>query len=925
MRNSIILLLLCYSLSISGATYYIDPSGNDSNNGSSGSPWKTLAYACSKATSSGDVIHVNAGTYTETAQSMLAVGISIEGAGVTSIIQSRVGGSSFTIYLYSSSQGTNGNQHISNIKMNGSALTAFGAIKIDRRSNVEIYNCTFVDFNYYGVRFDGDGTGNQPSTYPTGNKFHDNTITNCSGYYPAGERVNGEGKGGLTIDGQDGLLVYNNTITQTGRAAGSNGYCIKGVAGYNKNIKIYNNTLTKEPYDNLTWDFAIELWNNRGGVEIYNNVITAGVDLSGDCNGITQQKGSSTYSVWIHNNTIGPIVQSSYSRTYGILSEQSASDIIIEKNYIKNVWIGIQHPFEDIAGKTLSYTNERISYNIFNNVGYSTTGGDGSGYGIYYTTDVADYICDNVNILNNDFVSGTGGQYGIVMPVIGPTTNLTIRNNIIKGYSSYALYGSGGSGKSLDYLSLENNIFYTNGYTVAGYSSLTPTHNTTQNNLTSNPLFTSSSDFHLQSGSPAIGKGLAITGLTTDYVGSAVKSPPSIGAYENGSAVATPVSPVYTSSTVENATPSLLTMTYNLTLANYIPVGSAFSVLVNSVARTVNTVVISGTKVQLNLASHILPGDIVTISYTKPTSNPIQTTSGGTATSITNQPVINDCGNIAPIAEITSPIVNSTFTSLANITITANAVDPDGSVSMVEFYNGSIKLGSNSIAPYSFTWNNVGTGTYSLTVIATDNLNAKTTSSAISISVVNSNSGPNKHPIVKISNPRKGNTYENISTIEIDATASDPDGTISKVEFYNGQTKLVELTSAPYIYTWKDVATGSYTITAIATDNLSDTTISSPVEFVVGANVKYDANSDIINLYPNPNNGHFSIDFINPLKSEKSEIIITDLAGKQIYDGPVLKEEITKQFDLSYAKAGIYVMMIKDKDILVTKKIIKNS
>src|ERR1035437_673568 len=204
MRNSIILLLLCYSLSISGATYYIDPSGNDSNNGSSGSPWKTLAYACSKATSSGDVIHVNAGTYTETAQSMLAVGISIEGAGVTSIIQSRVGGSSFTIYLYSSSQGTNGNQHISNIKMNGSALTAFGAIKIDRRSNVEIYNCTFVDFNYYGVRFDGDGTGNQPSTYPTGNKFHDNTITNCSGYYPAGERVNGEGKGGLTIDGQDG-------------------------------------------------------------------------------------------------------------------------------------------------------------------------------------------------------------------------------------------------------------------------------------------------------------------------------------------------------------------------------------------------------------------------------------------------------------------------------------------------------------------------------------------------------------------------------------------------------------------------------------------------------------------------------------------------------------------------------------------------
>ena len=54
---------------------------------------------------------------------------------------------------------------------------------------------------------------------------------------------------------------------------------------------------------------------------------------------------------------------------------------------------------------------------------------------------------------------------------------------------------------------------------------------------------------------------------------------------------------------------------------------------------------------------------------------------------------------------------------------------------MVEFYNGSTKLGSKSAAPYSFTWNNVAVGTYSLTVIATDNLNAKTTSSSISISV----------------------------------------------------------------------------------------------------------------------------------------------------------------------------------------------
>ena len=90
MRNSLIVLFLFISFTISGATYYIDPAGNDSNSGSSSAPWKTLAYACSKATAAGDIIHVNAGNYTETNQCVLAVGVSIEGIGVTSHIISRV-------------------------------------------------------------------------------------------------------------------------------------------------------------------------------------------------------------------------------------------------------------------------------------------------------------------------------------------------------------------------------------------------------------------------------------------------------------------------------------------------------------------------------------------------------------------------------------------------------------------------------------------------------------------------------------------------------------------------------------------------------------------------------------------------------------------------------------------------------------------
>jgi uncharacterized repeat protein (TIGR02059 family) len=292
-----------------------------------------------------------------------------------------------------------------------------------------------------------------------------------------------------------------------------------------------------------------------------------------------------------------------------------------------------------------------------------------------------------------------------------------------------------------------------------------------------------------------------------------------------------PVIPVYISSAIENATPARLEMTYNLSLANSIPAVSAFTVRVNSVARTVNSVAISGTKVLLTIASPVVNGDIVTITYTKPSTNPLQIASGGIAASISNQPVVNNC-------------INGTTTV-------------------------------------------------------------------------------NQPPVVTISNPRKGNKYENISTITIDAIASDPDGTVVKVEFYNGSEKLVELTSPPYSYTWKDVGPGTYSITAIATDNLNATTTSAPIEFEVASNSKYDANSEILNLYPNPNDGHFSIELINPLQNEKSKITISDLTGKQVYQGTLLKEETIKQIDLSYIKSGIYILIIIYNEIAVTKKFIK--
>ena len=92
-------------------------------------------------------------------------------------------------------------------------------------------------------------------------------------------------------------------------------------------------------------------------------------------------------------------------------------------------------------------------------------------------------------------------------------------------------------------------------------------------------------------------------------------------------------------------------------------------------------------------------------------------------------------GNQLPSVSITSPANGATLNAPASINIIASASDPDGSVSKVEFYQGSTKLGEDTSSPYDFTWSNVAAGSYSLTARATDNAGAVTTSAARTVTV----------------------------------------------------------------------------------------------------------------------------------------------------------------------------------------------
>lgn len=91
--------------------------------------------------------------------------------------------------------------------------------------------------------------------------------------------------------------------------------------------------------------------------------------------------------------------------------------------------------------------------------------------------------------------------------------------------------------------------------------------------------------------------------------------------------------------------------------------------------------------------------------------------------------------NIPPVVSITAPANNTTYTAPATVAITATATDSAGSISRVEFYNGSVLLATDSVAPYSYSWTNVAAGNYTITAKATDNGGAYTISAAINIIV----------------------------------------------------------------------------------------------------------------------------------------------------------------------------------------------
>lgn len=95
--------------------------------------------------------------------------------------------------------------------------------------------------------------------------------------------------------------------------------------------------------------------------------------------------------------------------------------------------------------------------------------------------------------------------------------------------------------------------------------------------------------------------------------------------------------------------------------------------------------------------------------------------------------------------------------------------------------------------------------------------------------------GANTVPTVSITAPANNATYVAPASITINATAADANGSVAKVDFYNGTTLLGSDNTSAYSFTWTNVAAGTYTIMAVATDNLGATTTSTAITITVTA------------------------------------------------------------------------------------------
>jgi hypothetical protein len=136
------------------------------------------------------------------------------------------------------------------------------------------------------------------------------------------------------------------------------------------------------------------------------------------------------------------------------------------------------------------------------------------------------------------------------------------------------------------------------------------------------------------------------------------------------------------------------------------------------------------------------------------------------------------------------------------------------------------------------TWTLVGSETIAMTatvyvgMAATSHNPGTATTVMVDNLAVTTPSG-NQPPTASLTSPATGATFTAPATINLTASASDPEGQLTRVEFFSGTTLLNTDTTAPYAFTWSNVAAGTYSLRAVAYDTAGASGSSATVSVTV--------------------------------------------------------------------------------------------
>jgi len=943
MKTIFFLFFLAMSSFVSATDYYVSNAGNDGNAGTSeGSPWATIARANAALTGfkpgdkllfrKGDVFY---GTLIITKSGVAGSPITIgafgsgdkpiltgfrtvsawtsEGNGVYSAslaaesltnmvlidgVQYAMGRWPDNVYNIYESANTN-------ISITDTDLSSVpdwtGAEVAIRKNDWSIDRCRIVDHTGDRLTYTSLGsTQNSIAKYgyfiqndirtlsTFGEWYHDTTTGKIYIYFgtsdPSSRKIEVAALKTI-IDNQGGDYITIDNLS----VAGAIECLITSINTVSDHFTIQNSGLSFSGLD------GIQLWGSAGAVT--NNIISAcnqtGIITVGNQHNITNNeisnigllagqalRGNLSNGIAINNNDCLIKNNKIHKIGYCGIKLSSTADIItVQNNYLDNILLtlndggGIYTAAEGISRKI----DGNIITNVIGNMMGTPYPDRPIARGIYLDVNSTNVIitgntvsnCSESGYMihrayNNRLENNTSFNNGNGM-FFQNSSGSNIRNNVLK---SNIFFAKASTQNALKFSSVaddipsfgtadnnyyarpidDDDVFYTyspsTGYkyrTLAGWQ----TFSSQDLNSKKSPVTvtdTSKIDFYYNP--TTANKNIALTQPMIDvkgtkYAGSITLLPYTSVILMPDPNPYTPPTPVFSGATVENNTPTVVVMTYNINLASVIPATTAFSVTVNGTARSVSSISVSGNKVSLTLSSQVNYGDVVKVAYTKPPANPLQTPEGAQATTLSVQSVSNNC--IAPTS-----------------TPTPTLTHPPA----------------------------VG----------------------------------NKPPVISIASPVKGSSYTCPATVVIEVTAHDPDGSIQAVSLYNGTKVLGERTSLPFSFTLKDLEEGSYSIHAVATDNLKSSTTSGALEFHVNAP---EPERGSFKLYPNPNNGQFSIDYAAPEQLGNYTVSIINSQGRTVHVEEIQSSQYVKSYDLSHIFSGIYIVVISADDILLTQKLIK--